>query len=94
MRVPTRQKLQLSTIPTGLLGFALFSPLLIAQTAPSTNAGSPISDAEAEEIVSATDSAILHDVILQLLPEDRHYREQLAGALASVYDGRGFRSLW
>jgi murein L,D-transpeptidase YcbB/YkuD len=94
MRVPTRQKLQLSTIPAVLLGFALFSPLLIAQTAPSTNAGSPISDAEAEEIVSATDSAILHDVILQLLPEDRHYREQLAGALASVYNGRGFRPLW
>ena len=94
MRVSARQKLQLSLISTGLLGFALFSPFVIAQTAPGSNAGPPNSRAEAEGVVSATNSAVLHDVILQLLPEDRHYREKLAGALASVYAGRGFRSLW
>ena len=94
MRVPTRQKLLLSLISIGLLDFALFDPLLTARPVSSTHAGSPVSNAEAEEVVSATNLDVLHDVILQLLPEDRHYREQLAGALASVYDGRGFRSLW
>ena len=94
MRVPTRQKLLLSLISIGLLDFALFDPLLTARPVPSTHTGSPVSNAEAEEVVSATNLAVIHDVILQLLPEDRHYREQLAGALASVYEGRGFRSLW
>jgi murein L,D-transpeptidase YcbB/YkuD len=36
----------------------------------------------------------LRQQILSLVPEERHFRELLARALADTYEGRGFRPIW
>tara|TARA_R110000850_G_scaffold68094_5_gene152220 strand:+ start:1236 stop:2951 length:1716 start_codon:yes stop_codon:yes gene_type:complete len=57
-------------------------------------AGQPVIAANASESPSQIKASEVQVQALELIPEDRHYRELLAEAVASAYEGRGFRSLW
>ena len=81
-----------------LLGFNLSASFL---TAEETGAASsvpiePVSGitTPSERPAESAESNVLRQEILNLIPGDRHYREELADALTQAYSGRGFRPLW
>ena len=82
----------------GLFGFNLSASFLMAE---ETEAASSVPAEPVSEIATpsgrpaeSAESNVLRQEILNLVPEDRHYREELADALTQAYSGRGFRPLW
>ena len=82
----------------GLFGFNLSASFLTAEEteAAASMPTEPISGIATPSGRSAesAESNVLRREILNLVPEDRHYREELADALTQAYSGRGFRPLW
>ncbi len=98
MRGFSLQKLWVSLTAAGLFGFNLSAPFLTAEETetPSVVPIEPVAEmaTPSEPPAEPAESSVLRSEILNLIPGDRHYREELAEALTQVYSGRGFRPLW
>ncbi|NRB76197.1 MAG: hypothetical protein HRU46_17695, partial [Verrucomicrobiales bacterium] len=88
----------MSLTAAGLFGFNLSAPFLTAEETETPSVVPIESTAEmatpSEPPAEPAESSVLRSEILNLVPADRHYREELAEALTQVYSGRGFRPLW
>lgn len=82
----------------GLLGFNLSASFLTAEETGAAAAVpiEPVSGitTPSERPAESAESNVLRQEILNLIPGDRHYREEFADALTQAYSGRGFRPLW
>ena len=98
MRGSPLQKWRPILTAAGLLGFNLSASFLTAEETGAAAAVpiEPVSGitTPSERPAESAESNVLRQEILNLIPGDRHYREEFADALTQAYSGRGFRPLW